>query len=157
MIFCRMVLPKIFCKIFLSWFPCNEKVSKVFWSQIQKYRVFIARDHCCLIVSFEIPEAAILSVHTCVMGYGWTISSGVFLIIITFLPVMKHTLVSASSMEAATNFKTLKFTCIGPFRRSRTHFESILFKGKYPGAQLHDSGSFRCYALVSACKIMSEA
>ena len=77
---------------------------------------------------FAIPEDEILSVQTCVMGYGWTISSNVFCRIMTYLPFTKNPTVSDSAAEAATNFKMLQFTCIGSFSQSRAHSEGMLHK-----------------------------
>ena len=74
---------------------------KVFWSRIQKYRIFVARDRCCLIVSFAIPAAVVLTVHTCVIGCGWNISYNVFRRMMKSLPFTKNPLVSASISEVA--------------------------------------------------------
>ena len=51
-----------------------------------------------------------LSVHTYVMGCGWTIYSNVFCMMMKYFPVTKNPPVSASAAEAATNFKILQFT-----------------------------------------------
>ena len=75
----------------------------------------------------------------------------------TSLPVTKYTLVYASPAEAETNFKMLQFTCIGPFRRSHTHFEGVLPKREKPAARLCTYDSVRYDASVLAHKIMSEA
>ena len=75
----------------------------------------------------------------------------------TALPVTKYCLISDSAAEAATHFKMLQFTCIGPYRRSRAHFEGVTPKKKYPAAQLRSYGSVRYEALVLEHKIMSEA
>ena len=107
-------------------------------------------------VLFVIPAAIVLSVHTCVMGCGWTVSYNVFCSIMTSLPVSKHPPVSASAAEAATNFKILQFTPMGSLKRSRVHFEGIIPKKKYPAEQLRASASVRYYASVSARKIMSD-
>ena len=119
--------------------------------------MFIVRDCCSLIVLLSIAAAVLFSVHTCVMGCGWTIYSNVFRTILTSIPVKKHPPVSASAAEAATNFKMLQFTCIGTFRRSCAHLEGMFPNKKYPSAQLYLSGSVRYDALVSARKIVSEA
>ena len=79
-------------------------------------------------VSFAIPEAILLSMHTCVMVCGCSISSYVFCRVMTSLPVTKNPPFSASASEATTNFKILKFTCMGPFKRFRVHFEGMLTK-----------------------------
>ena len=78
MIICRNVLNKIVCNIFLSCSTYNEDCFKGFWSLIQKYHIFIARDFFCLVVTLEIPAAEVFSVHTCVMGCGWPISYNMF-------------------------------------------------------------------------------
>ena len=98
-----------------------------------------------------------LSVHTYVMGCGWTIYSNVFCMMMKYFPVTKNPPVSASAAEAAANFKILQFTFIGPFMRSRAHFEGKIPEGKYPSAELSDSGSVIYDTSVSGCKIMSEA
>ena len=95
-------------------------------------------------VPFEIPEDVVLSVHTFIMGCGWTISSNAFRRIMTSLPVTKNPPVSASASEAATNFKILLFTCGA--------IQTLNLTGR-----LHASGLVRYDASVSACKIMSEA
>ena len=152
-----MMLRKIVGKIFLSWFPCNEKVFLFFCSWIQKYCIFIARDCCCLIVLSVILAAVVFSFHTCVMDCGWPISSNVFRKMMTYLPVTKHPPVYAFRSEAATNFKMLQFTCTRLFRRSCAHFEGILPNKNRPAARLHACGSVIYNASVLACKIMSEA
>ena len=106
-------------------------------------------------VSFAIPVAFVLSMHTFVMGCGWPISYNVFHRIMTSLPVTKHIPVSDSEAEAATNFKILQFTCIGPFKLSRVYFEGILPKKTFPVAQLGASVSVRYCALVLARKNLS--
>ena len=58
-------------------------------------------------------------------GYGLNISSNMFCRMMKYLPATKHPLVSSFEAEAATVFKILQFTCIGPFRRSYIHFEGI--------------------------------
>ena len=126
--FYKMMFCKIFCKIFLSFFPSNDNVLYVFLSRIQKYRIFIARDQCFLIISFAITVSIMLSVNTCVMGFGWPICSNVFRRIMTYLPVTKHPPVSAYEEEGPTNFNILQFTCVGPFECSRVHFEVLLHK-----------------------------
>ena len=75
----------------------------------------------------------------------------------TYLPFTEHPPVSDYASEAAIIFKKFQFTCIGPFRHSRAYFEGMLPKKKYPAAQLWNSVLVRCYDLVSAHKIMSEA
>ena len=64
------------------------------------------------------------------------------------LPVMKNHPVSASAAEATTNFKMLKFTCVGPFRRSCAHIEDTTPKKKYPAELQCASGSVRYDSLV---------
>ena len=108
-------------------------------------------------MSFAITAAVVLSVHTSVMGCGWTISSNVFLSIMKSLPVTKNPPVSDSVAEAATNDKFFQFTCIiGPFKISHVNFEGMLPNKKYPATQMRASGSVRYDALVPARKIMSE-
>ena len=120
------MLRKIVCNIFLSCFSCNERVFKMFWSRIQKYRILIMRDRCCLILSLETTQDLVLHMHTCVMVYGWPIYYNMFNKMIKSLPITKHPLVSASAEEAPINFKMLQFAYIGPFRRSCAHFEGTL-------------------------------
>ena len=79
-------------------------------------------------VSFAIPAAVVFSVHNCVMVCGCPIYSNVFLRIMASLTITKHPPVSSSTAEAATNFKIFKFMCMGPFKRSRVHFEFMLPK-----------------------------
>ena len=86
------------------------------------------RDRCCLILSFAITAAFVLSVHTCVIGCVWPISYNVIRWIMSSLPVTKKSPVSASAEEAVTIFLMLQFTCIGLSRRSRATFEGVLPK-----------------------------
>ena len=96
-----------------------RKLFKIFWSLIQKTRILIARNTCCLIVSFAIIAAAVLYVHTCVMCFGCPISSNVF------HRVMIHPPVSVSAAEAETKFKMLQFTFLDTLRIYHSHFEGI--------------------------------
>ena len=120
------MLCTIVCNFSFPYLHTIRNFLKGFGSWIQKYHIFVAHDCCCLIVPFEIPEDVVLSVRTCVIDCGWPISYNLFFIMMTYLPVTKHPPVSDSAAEAATAFKMLPFTCIGPFRRSRAHFEDIL-------------------------------
>ena len=129
----------------------------VFWSRIQKYLILIVRDRYWLIVSFAITAAVLFSMHTCVMGCRWNISYNMFRIMMTYFSVMKHPSVSASTAEAATNFKMLQFICIWPYRWSCAHFEVVIPTIKYPIVQLRASGSVWYDASVLAHKIMPEA
>ena len=88
-----------------------------------------------------------------VCAYLWTIVSNVFCIMIIFLPVNKHPLVSAYVTEAAKNFKMLQLTCIGPFGISHAHSEGIIPKKKNYTVQLRGFGSVRYDALVLALKL----
>ena len=87
---CRMMLCKIVCRFSFPAFHAMRKFLKGFWSQIQKYFIFVARYCCFLVVSLVIPEAVALSVYTFVMGCGWSISSNLFRKTGTSLPVTKH-------------------------------------------------------------------
>ena len=98
-----------------------------------------------------------MSWNNCAMVCGWPISSNVFLRMMTSPPVTKQPPVSASAVEAARNFKMLQFTCTGPFRRSREHFEGMIPKNKCHGTRLHVCGSVRYGALMLVRKIMCEA
>ena len=91
------------------------------------------------------------------MGCGWTIYSYVFRKMMTSLSDKKYCPVYDSAAEAATTFKMLQFTCIGPFRRSRAHFEGVLSEIFFVAAQLRSCGSVRYETLVLEHKIMSEA
>ena len=87
-------------------------------------------------VSFEIPATVVLSIHNFLMVCGFTISSNMLRRIMKSPPVTKHPPVSASTKEAATHFKMLQLTCMGPYKRSCVHFEGILSKKKYPVARM---------------------
>ena len=54
-------------------------------------------------------------------------------------------------------FKILRFTCTGPFRRYRAHFEGIITKKKYPEVWLCACGSVRYDESLSVHKIISYA
>ena len=136
----------------LSWFPCNEYFFRFFGHESKNIAYSFFHCRCCLIVLLEIPAAVVLSVHTCVMGCGWTIYYNFSRKMMISLPVTKHPPVYASVVEAATNFKILLFTYIGPFRRSRAYFEGILPEKIYSAEQLRASGSVRYDASVLACK-----
>ena len=75
-----------------------------------------------------ITVAVVLSVNNCIIGCGRPIYSNVFWIIMTYLTVTKYPPISDSSSEVEIDFKMLQFTCIGPFRRPRAHFEVMIPK-----------------------------
>ena len=152
-----MMFYKIISNIFLPFFPWNKKVFSLFLSRIQKYRIFIARESYWLIALLEMPEAVTFSVHICVMGCGWTNYYNVFREIMTSLPVTKQPPVSASSVEAATNFKNLQFTYTWPFTESCISFDWAIPNNKYPAAWLRTFVSARYDTSVLARKIMSGA
>ena len=108
-------------------------------------------------MSFLIPAAVALYVHTCVMGCRYPNYSNFFCRIMIYISVTKHPPVSDSAAEAAKKTKTLQLTCIGPFKSSHVHFVGMIPKKKYPASRLRASGSVRYDASVSARKITSEA
>ena len=101
MMVCIMMFSKtignFFALLSMQWgFFC------IFLSRIQKYRIFISCERCCLIVLLEMPEYVLLSVNNCVMSCGWPYYSKLFRKMMTYISVTKHPLVSASVEEVQT-------------------------------------------------------
>ena len=92
--------------------------------------------------------AVVLSVHTCVMVYWWSVSFNVFHTIMTSLLVTKHLMVSVSAVEGETTFKMSPFICIGTFRCSHAHCEGMIPKKQYHVEQMCASSSVRYDASV---------
>ena len=109
-------------KYFLPWFQWIGNVFGVFKSRVQNYHTVIVREHCCLVVSLEIPETVVFSVHSCVTGCGWPNYYNVCHKMIISIPVIKKSTVSASAVKVATNFKMFQLLCTEPFMRSHVDF-----------------------------------
>ena len=98
MMLCRMMFIKTIGNIFCAAFHAMGFFC-IFQSRIQKYRILISCERCCLIVLLEMPEYVLLSVNNCVMSCGWPYYSKLFRKMMTYIPVTKHPPVSTSVAE----------------------------------------------------------
>ena len=138
---CRMMLCKIVCRFSFPAFHAMRKFLKGFWSQIQKYFIFVARYCCFLVVSLVIPEAVALSVHTFVMGCGWSISSNLFHMTTPYFALRYIDMSSASAANDITLRIIVDTTCNSPLLIIGWPRFCLFVQKKFPPSQLHAFGS----------------